>query len=74
MEPGEERLVVRVRAAPERGRATEEAARALARALGVAPSRVLLRRGARSREKVFLVAGLTAREAQRRLTGRGMRA
>lgn len=74
VEAGDERVVVRVRAAPERGRATEEASRRLAEALRVASSRVALRSGARSREKVFSVAGLTAREATRRLTGRGSRA
>lgn len=74
VEAGEERVVVRVRAAPERGRATDEAGRALARALRVAPSRVALRSGARRREKVFSVAGISAREAERRLSGRGSRA
>jgi uncharacterized protein len=53
------RLVVRVRSAPEAGRATEEARRLLAETLGVAPSRIALRTGARSRTKVFAVDGLT---------------
>jgi len=38
-------IVVRVRAAPEDGRATEEARRALAEALGVPGSAVALQRG-----------------------------
>jgi hypothetical protein len=52
-------LIVRVRAAPEAGRATEEARRALADALGVARSRIRLRSGATSRRKVFEVDGLS---------------
>jgi uncharacterized protein len=50
---GEDGFVIRVRAAPESGRATEEARRALAAHLGVPPSRVTLRSGARSRRKRF---------------------
>jgi hypothetical protein len=60
-------VTVRVRAAPERGRATEQARRALAEALGVAPSRVTLTRGATSRIKTFEVAGMTADDLQVRL-------
>jgi uncharacterized protein YggU (UPF0235/DUF167 family) len=51
------------------GRATEEARRALAEALGVAPSRVRLRSGAAARDKVFEVDGTTAEEALGRLGG-----
>jgi uncharacterized protein YggU (UPF0235/DUF167 family) len=51
-------VVVRVRSAPEARRATEEARRALAGALNVAPSRVRLRSGARSRTKTFEVDGM----------------
>jgi len=60
-------IVIRVRAIPDGGRATEEARRALADALRVAPSGVSLRRGGRSREKVFEVATLTEEEALQRL-------
>jgi len=60
-------ILVRVRAAPEDGRATEEARRALAEALGVPGSGVSLRRGGRSRTKVFEVEGLDQREAEMRL-------
>jgi uncharacterized protein YggU (UPF0235/DUF167 family) len=59
---GDGRVVVRVRAAPEGGRATEEARRALAAALGVASWRIALRSGARSRTKLFGVEGLTTQE------------
>ncbi|HET9672859.1 MAG TPA: DUF167 domain-containing protein [Actinomycetota bacterium] len=69
VEVGERGVVVRVRAAPADGRATEEARRSLAGALGVPASSVTLRRGARGREKVFDVAGLTEREALQRLRG-----
>ncbi|MGZ4131990.1 MAG: DUF167 domain-containing protein [Actinomycetota bacterium] len=48
-------LTIRVRAAPEGGKATEEARRALADHLGTPPGRVRLRSGARSRAKVFEV-------------------
>jgi uncharacterized protein len=67
VEHSEEAVVVRVRSAPEDGRATEEARRALAEALDVAASRVRLVTGARSRAKVFEVSGLTADELQVRL-------
>ncbi|HET9248446.1 MAG TPA: DUF167 domain-containing protein [Actinomycetota bacterium] len=60
-------IVVRVRAAPEGGRATDEARRALAEALGVPGSALALRRGTRSRTKVFEVAGLGQKEAEMRL-------
>lgn len=56
-------VVVRVAAPPVEGRATEEARRVLAEALGVAPSRVTLRQGRRSRAKVFAVEGLDAAAA-----------
>jgi uncharacterized protein len=67
VEVEERGIVVRVPAAPEAGRATEAARRALADALGVPASTTVLRRGARSRTKVFEVAGLEQREAEVRL-------
>lgn len=67
VEAGPDGVVVRVRAAPEGGRATEEARRALARALGLPPSRVSLRAGARSRTKVFEVRGLDVEDLEMRL-------
>jgi uncharacterized protein len=60
-------LVIRVAAAPEKGRATEEGRRSLAQALGVPTSAVTLRSGAASRSKTFTVSGITAVEARRRL-------
>jgi uncharacterized protein len=60
-------VVVRVRAAPEDGKATAEAVTALAAALGVPRSAVRLRSGVRSRVKVFTVVGLAPGEPERRL-------
>jgi uncharacterized protein YggU (UPF0235/DUF167 family) len=60
-------IFVQVRAAPEGGRATQEAARALAQALGVPPSRVRLRSGASARVKVFEVTGLSEEDVSMRL-------
>ena len=60
-------IVVRVRAAPEGGKATEEARRALAGALGLPASAVTLRAGAASRTKRFEVSGLDSREVEMRL-------
>jgi uncharacterized protein YggU (UPF0235/DUF167 family) len=60
-------VAVRVRAAPEDGRATAEATAALAAALGVPRSAIRLRSGARSRVKVFAVAGMAPGEPERRL-------
>ncbi len=70
VENGPDGLVVRVRAAPEGGRATDEAARALADAVGVPRTHVRLRSGARSRTKVFDVEGLSSRDLQQRLHDR----
>jgi hypothetical protein len=67
VEVGEQGVTVRVRAAPEGGRATEQARRALADALHVAPSRITLVRGARTRVKTFEIAGLTADDLRVRL-------
>lgn len=62
-----EGVVVRVRAAPEGGKATDEARRALATALGVPATSVSVRSGARSRTKVFEVEGLTSVDIGMRL-------
>lgn len=67
VEAGPDGIVVRVRSAPEGGKATEEARRALAKALGVAPSAVSLRAGSRSRMKVFEIEGGSAKRLQRLL-------
>jgi uncharacterized protein YggU (UPF0235/DUF167 family) len=52
-------LVIRVRERAVDGKANEAVRRALAKALDTAPSRVALVRGARSKEKLFAVSGLT---------------
>jgi len=67
VEAGPDGVVVRVRAAPEGGRATEEARRVLAGALGIPKSRVSLRAGARARIKVFELQGLDVQELEMRL-------
>lgn len=67
VEMGPAGVLVRVRAAPEGGRATEEARRALAGALGVPASSVRLRTGARSRTKVFEVDEMSSEDLAMRL-------
>jgi uncharacterized protein YggU (UPF0235/DUF167 family) len=67
---GERGVVVRVRAAPEDGRATDEARRALAGALDVPASAISVVRGARSRRKLFEVDGIDGSEALQRLRDR----
>lgn len=49
------RLLAKVRAKPEDGKATAAVQGLIAAALGIAPSRVELLRGATSREKLFRV-------------------
>jgi len=51
------RLLARVRAKPQDGEANAAVRVLLAAALGVAPSRIELLRGATSREKLFAIAG-----------------
>ena len=60
---------VRVTAAPEAGRATEAARRALASALGLRRTAVELVAGATSRTKRFRVDGLDEATARQRLAG-----
>jgi uncharacterized protein (TIGR00251 family) len=55
-------LLVRLAAPPVDGRANEALCRLLARRLRVAPTRVTLLRGARSRNKVVRVEGLSSTE------------
>jgi len=69
VEGGPDDLRVRVRAAPEGGKATEEARRAIASALDIAPSRVRVLLGATSRTKVFEIEGFTADDLRVRLGG-----
>lgn len=63
-------LVVRVHAAAEEGAANRECLALLAKALGVAKSRVRIVRGERGRSKQIAVEGLGAREVRERLEGR----
>lgn len=60
-------LAVRVSAPPVDGRANAALERAVAGALGIAPSRVSLVRGARGRDKTLRVDGLTDADVRRLL-------
>ena len=55
-------LLVRVTAAPEGGKANAAVCRLIARALGIAPSRVRVLRGAGSRDKVLRLEGVDESE------------
>lgn len=57
-------LLVRVAAPPVDGRANDAVCRVIARAAGVAPSRVSVERGAAGRDKVVRIAQTTVREVQ----------
>ena len=63
----EDRLVLRVAAAPIDGRANAAIERLLAKALGVPKSRVAVISGAKAREKVLRVEGVSAAEARAKL-------
>ena len=65
-------LVVRVRAPPERGRANDALCRLIAKRLRIAPGRVELVRGARSRQKLVRVEGVDI-DAARHALGLGGR-
>jgi uncharacterized protein YggU (UPF0235/DUF167 family) len=52
------KLLVRLRAAPEQGRANEALCRLIAKTAGVPPSRVRVVRGASAREKLIEVEGV----------------
>jgi uncharacterized protein len=65
--PEGDALVVRVRERALEGAANAACVRALAGALGIAPSCVTLLRGAHSREKVFEIAGVDEAQARQRL-------
>lgn len=60
-------LAVRVAAPPVDGRANDALRKAVAKALGVAPSRVTLVRGERSREKTLSVEGIGPDDVRARL-------
>jgi uncharacterized protein (TIGR00251 family) len=62
-------LSVRVAAPPVEGQANAAVAALLAGALDLRPSAVRVERGARGREKLVRVDGLTAAEIRQRITG-----
>lgn len=66
----QDRLCIRVAAAPADGAANEAVRKLIAKAGGVPRSNVELVRGARSREKTFSVAGIAASELESRLSER----
>ena len=57
LEIADGRLLAKVRVKPEDGKATAAVLALLAQAMGVAPSRLSLLRGATSREKLFRIDG-----------------
>lgn len=62
-------LRIAVTAAPEKGKANEAIIKLLAEVLGLKRPNILLKRGATSTEKAFLVTGATPGELQQRLAG-----
>lgn len=62
-------LRVRVSAPPVDGRANAAVCRLIAKRVGIRPSAVAVVRGARSREKVVRVDGLSGPELERALAG-----
>jgi uncharacterized protein (TIGR00251 family) len=60
-------LQARVTAAPVDGRANRALCRLIAKQVGVAPSRVTVVRGAKSRDKVVMVEGVGAEALERAL-------
>ena len=61
------RLNARVTAPPLEGRANRALRRLIARRVGVAPSRVTIERGERSRDKLLRVEGVSPAELRRAL-------
>jgi uncharacterized protein (TIGR00251 family) len=64
-------LLVRTTAPPQDGRANAAVLRLIAKRLGIARTRVVLVAGARSREKLLRIEGLTGAEARERLLSEG---
>jgi uncharacterized protein (TIGR00251 family) len=62
-----ERLRIRVAAAPVDGKANEALLHLLARTLGVAPSRLVLLSGARTRIKIVEIHGVSVKQARQAL-------
>lgn len=67
VEIGPDRVRIEVTAAPEGGKATEQALRTLADALGVMASGLKLLTGKTARHKTILVCGATAADCESRL-------
>jgi uncharacterized protein len=67
---GDGGFVAHVTAPPVEGAANEALCRLVARAAGVAPSRVSIVRGHRGRQKVVRVDGIDEAELRRRVGGR----
>ena len=63
-----QRVVVRVTAPPEDGRANDAVIALLARRLGIAKSRILVIRGHKSRDKQLRIEELTTEEVFARLS------
>jgi uncharacterized protein (TIGR00251 family) len=63
-------LRVAVTAPPDKGKANAAIQVVLAEALNCKPARIMLVSGATSRQKRFLIEGMTALQLQRRLTER----
>ena len=61
------RICISVHSAPEKGKATKEALGTLSAVLGVAPSRLEVLRGQRSRNKTVLARGITPSEVRQQL-------
>jgi uncharacterized protein len=66
-------LVVRVTAPPVDGKANEALRKLIAKRAGVAKSQVTIARGARSRDKLVRVEGVSESELRRALRPRGGR-
>jgi uncharacterized protein len=64
-------LLVRLTAPPVEGAANRALCRLIARSAGVAPSRVTVVRGERSRDKVVRVEGMSAEALREALTAAG---
>jgi len=64
-------LLVRLSAPPVDGRANAALCKLIARRVGVAPSRVAVVRGERSRDKVLRVEGISAESLRSALTAAG---
>lgn len=69
IEVGPANIVIRVRERATEGAANAACVRAIAERLRVAPSRVVLVRGARGRHKLFDIEGMSTQDALRALRG-----